>query len=163
MDPEKKTEAPLVLEAIPGSKTSQENADAEFGYIEVSDEVISIVASLAACEVPGVVGMSTGFREGISKLLGKSNLAKGVRVKVEPGHSVSLFVYVIVEYGTCIPEIGLKIQEKVKEAVETMTEYEVNYVDVHVEGVELRKRSQLELSLENEVDQPEPEENDDED
>jgi uncharacterized alkaline shock family protein YloU len=122
------------------------------GYIEVADEVISIVASLAACDVPGVLGMSTGFREGISKFFGKSNLAQGVRLKIE-GKTVNVFVYVIVEYGTNIPEIALKIQKNVKESVESMTDYEVNYVDVHVEGVKRRKKSQLEQSLD---DKPEP-------
>ena len=136
--------------------TDKETEDANFepgiGYIEVADEVISIVASLAACDVTGVVGMSTGFREGISKFFGKSNLAKGVRIKME-GKTVNLFVYVIVAYGTNIPEVGLKIQKRVKEAVESMTEYEVNYVDVHVEGVERRQKSILEKSLEEEAEE----------
>ena len=121
------------------------------GYIEVADEVISIVASLAACDVSGVIGMSTGFREGISKFFGKSNLAKGVRIKME-GKTVNVFVYVIVAYGVNIPEVALKIQRRVKEAVESMTEYEVNYVDVHVEGVERRPKSILEKSLEEEAE-----------
>ena len=42
----------------------------ELGYVELADEVIAIVASLAALDVPGVVSMSTGFREGISNFLG---------------------------------------------------------------------------------------------
>jgi len=95
------------------------------------------------------VRMSTGFREGISKLLGKSNLAQGVRVRIENDRSVSVFVYVVIEYGIRIPEIGLKIQERVKQALENMTEYDVNFVDVHVEGVERRKKSELEMSLDN--------------
>ena len=44
-------------------------------------------------------------------------------------------VYVNVEYGSCIPEIALEIQEKVKEAIENMTGYEVKFVDVHIQGV----------------------------
>lgn len=132
--------------------TSEKAPENGIGYIEVADEVISIVASLAACDVTGVAGMSTGFREGISKFFGKSNLAKGVRIKME-AKTVNIFIYVIVEYGTNIPEVALKIQKKVKDAVESMTEYEVNYVDVHVEGVERRKKSVLEQSLEEEADQ----------
>jgi uncharacterized alkaline shock family protein YloU len=139
-------------EPIQGKEDGDGNFEPSIGYIEVADEVISIVASLAACDVAGVVGMSTGFREGISKFFGKSNLAKGVRIKME-GKTVNLFVYVIVAYGTNIPEVGLKIQKRVKEAVENMTEYEVNYVDVHVEGVERRKKSVLEKSLEEEAEE----------
>jgi uncharacterized alkaline shock family protein YloU len=126
--------------AVATPDQEEEHPDPGIGYIEVADEVISIVASLAACDVSGVMGMSTGFREGISKFFGKSNLAKGVRIKME-GKTVNVFVYVIVAYGVNIPEVALKIQKNVKEAVENMTEYEVNYVDVHVEGVERRKKT----------------------
>ena len=133
--------------AVAAPDQEEEHPDPGIGYIEVADEVISIVASLAACDVSGVIGMSTGFREGISKFFGKSNLAKGVRIKME-GKTVNVFVYVIVAYGVNIPEVALKIQKNVKEAVENMTEYEVNYVDVHVEGVERRKKTILEQSLE---------------
>ena len=68
------------------------------------------------------------------------------------GKTVNVFVYVIVAYGINIPEVALKIQRRVKEAVESMTEYEVNYVDVHVEGVERRPKSILEKSLEEEAE-----------
>lgn len=150
------TEQAATTEKVNGDQAATESGekvpDSGIGYIEVAEEVISIVASLAACDVTGVAGMSTGFREGISKFFGKSNLAKGVRIKME-GKTVNVFVYVIVEYGTNIPEVALKIQKKVKDAVESMTEYEVNYVDVHVEGVERRKKSVLEQSLEEETEQ----------
>ncbi len=120
----------------------------DYGFIEVADEVISIVASLAATEVPGVVEMSGGFADGISKLLGKNTLAQGVRVKVE-GKMVVVVVYIIVEYGTCVPELALTVQEKIKDAIEAMTEYEVKYVDVHIQGVKKRPRSALEMNFEN--------------
>ncbi len=155
--PKTTPEPPAASRPQPQEQTEAMSADeaAEpepgIGYIEVADEVISIVASLAACDVSGVIGMSTGFREGISKFFGKSNLAKGVRIKME-GKTVNVFVYVIVAYGVNIPEVALKIQRRVKEAVESMTEYEVNYVDVHVEGVERRPKSILEKSLEEEAE-----------
>ena len=120
----------------------------ELGYIELADDVIAIVASLAAMDVPGVVSMSTGFREGLSNFLGKKSLAKGVRVKVT-GHSCRIAVYVTVEYGSNIPEVAMKLQKKVKSAVDEMTEYTAEFVDVHVEGVKRREKSSLELSFNN--------------
>ena len=120
----------------------------ELGYIELADDVIAIVASLAAMDVPGVVGMSTGFREGLSNFLGKKSLAKGVRVKVT-GHSCRIAVYVTVEYGSNIPEVAMKLQKRVKSAVDEMTEYTAEFVDVHVEGVKRREKSSLELSFNN--------------
>ena len=93
------------------------------------------------------VGMSGSFAEGLNEFLGKKSFAKGVRITVD-GHVVTAAVYVNVEYGSCIPEIALEIQEKVKEAIENMTGYEVKFVDVHIQGVARRPKSELEESLE---------------
>ena len=82
----------------PANNTQAAAEEEDLGYIELADEVIAIVASLAALDVPGVISMSTGFREGISNFLGKKSLAKGVRVKIT-GHSCRIAVYVTVEYG----------------------------------------------------------------
>jgi uncharacterized alkaline shock family protein YloU len=136
----------------PDIKLPADEEEEELGYIELADDVIAIVASLAALDVPGVISMSTGFREELSNFLGKKSLAKGVRVKIT-GRSCRIAVYVTVEYGCSIPEVALKLQKKVKNAVDEMTEYTAEFVDVHVEGVRKREKSELEISFNN------PEEN----
>lgn len=109
--------------------------DDDIGEIHVADEVICIVASLAAQEVPGVYSMSGGITDELNSFLGKEESAsKGVRLRYE-GKQVHVIVYLNLEYGYCFPEVALAVQEKVKKAVEEMTDYEVQYVDVHVEGV----------------------------
>lgn len=123
----------------------------EYGDIRIADEVICIVASLATQEVPGVVSMSGGFTDGINRFLGKDNASKGVHLKFE-GKLVNASVYINVEYGCCIPEIALEVQEKVKEAIEAMTGYEVQFVDVNVEGVAKRQESDLEKETSSEID-----------
>ena len=130
---------------IEADAAREEQMPDEIGNVKVADEVISIVAGLAAQEVNGVIGMSGGFAEGLNELLGKKSFAKGVRITVD-GHVVTAAVYVNVEYGSCIPEIALEIQEKVKEAIENMTGYEVKFVDI--QGVARRPKSELEESLE---------------
>ena len=124
------------------AELDEENLE-DYGDIRIADEVISIVASLAAQEVPGVLGMSGGLTDGINRFLGKENASKGVRLKFE-GKTVNANVYINVEYGSCIPEIALEVQEKVKEAIEAMTGYEVQFVDVTVEGVAKRQATELE-------------------
>ncbi|WP_293729486.1 Asp23/Gls24 family envelope stress response protein [uncultured Phascolarctobacterium sp.] len=126
-----------------GSELDEDNNLEDFGDIRIADEVICIVASLAAQEVPGVVSMSGGLTDGINRFLGKENASKGVRLKFE-GKMVNASVYINVEYGCCIPEIALEVQEKVKSAIEAMTGYEVQFVDVNVEGVAQRKATELE-------------------
>lgn len=107
----------------------------DIGEIHVADEVLCIVASLAAQEVPGVYSMSGGITDEINNFLGKEESAsKGVRLRYE-GKQVHVIVYLNLQYGYCFPEVALAVQEKVKRAVEEMTDYEVQFVDVHVEGV----------------------------
>ncbi len=106
----------------------------ELGAILIADEVVSIISGLAATEVEGVAGMSGGIGEGIAEALGRKNLSKGV--KVEAGEQeVTLDLSLIVEYGSRIPDVGWTVQEKVKNAVETMTGLKVQNVNVHVQGV----------------------------
>lgn len=125
------------------SETVQEEIPEDVGSVKIADEVVSIVAALAATEVEGVAGMSGGLAGGIAELLGKKNFSKGVRVAVT-GKTVAIEIYVIIEYGICIPDVAIAIQEKVKEAVENMTAFEVTAVDIHVQGISKRKLTNIE-------------------
>ena len=125
------------------AETEQDESLEDVGDIRIADEVICIVASLAAQEVPGVVSMSGGLTDGINHFLGKENASKGVKLKFE-GRTVNANVYINIEYGCSIPEIALEVQEKVKDAIEAMTGYDVQFVDVIVEGVAKRKATELE-------------------
>jgi uncharacterized alkaline shock family protein YloU len=78
--------------------------------------------------------MSGGIAGGIAEMLGRKNLAKGVKVEVgEKEAAIDLFT--VVHYGVRIPDVALEIQQKVKEAVERMTGLKVVEVNVHVQGV----------------------------
>lgn len=133
------------LELTPNKQNIEEHAELpeEVGSVKIADEVISIVAGLAATEVSGVAGMSGGLAGGIAELLGKKNFSKGVKVLVS-GKTVTVEIYVIIEYGICIPDIAIQIQEKVKEAVENMTGFEVTAVDIHVQGISKKKLDVME-------------------
>ena len=120
------------IEQVKANGNEQGDIPEEVGSVKIADEVISIVAGLAATEVAGVAGMSGGLAGGIAELLGKKNFSKGVKVIVS-GKTVTVEIYVIIEYGICIPEVAIEIQEKVKEAVESMTGFEVVAVDIHVQ------------------------------
>ena len=104
------------------------------GSIRIANEVVGIIAGLAATEVEGIAGMSGGVVGGIAEILGRRNLAKGVKVEVgEKEAAVDLFV--IVDYGVRIPDVAWKVQQNVKRAIESMTGREVVEVNVHVQGV----------------------------
>ena len=111
-----------------------EKKDGLLGTIRIADEVVSIIAGLAATEIDGIAGMSGGLVGGIAEMLGKKNFAKGVKVEVgEKEAAVDL--YIIVKYGVRIPDIALAVQENVKRAIESMTGLSVVEVNIHVQGV----------------------------
>lgn len=113
------------------------------GSIRIADEVVKVVAGLAAIEIKGVAGMSGGLAGGIAEMLGRKNLAKGIKVEVgEKEAAVDL--YVIMDYGIRIPDVAAQIQESVKNAVERMTGLAVVEVNVNVQGVAFGSESKEE-------------------
>ena len=106
----------------------------ELGTIRIADEVVSIIAGLAATEVEGVAGMSGGIAGGIAEILGRKNFSKGVKVEVGEKEA-AIDLYILVKYGVRIPDIALNVQEAVKTAIENMTGLSTVEVNVHVQGV----------------------------
>ena len=103
--------------------------------IQISNDVVAVIAGVAVAEVPGVAGMAGGFAGGITEVLsGKKNLAKGIKVEVAETQA-KIDVNIIVEYGSRIPDVAFEIQNRVKKAVESMTGLKVEEVNVHVQGV----------------------------
>ncbi len=118
-------------EQVPTSVETLESAGAG---IKISEEVVKIIAGIAASEVDGVAGMSGGLVGGITEILGRKNLSRGVKVQVGEKEA-ALDIFVIVQYGRSIPTVAQEIQEKVRQAVESMTGLRVVEVNVHVQGV----------------------------
>ena len=131
----------------------QENVEEieENDGIEISGDVIAVIAGVAVSEVQGVASMSGGFAGGITEVLsGKKNLAKGIKVDKED-EKVKIDVNIIVEYGSRIPDVAFEIQNRVKKSVESMTGLKVEEVNVHVQGVNtdsVRKEDEKKEELE---------------
>ncbi|MBR0351198.1 MAG: Asp23/Gls24 family envelope stress response protein [Clostridia bacterium] len=110
--------------------------DGSIETLQISNDVIAVIAGVAVSEVSGVANMAGGFAGGISEVLsGKKNMAKGIKVE-KTEDKVKIDVNIIVEYGTRIPDIAFEIQNRVKTAVENMTGMDVTEVNVHVQGVD---------------------------
>ncbi|MBO4326173.1 MAG: Asp23/Gls24 family envelope stress response protein [Clostridia bacterium] len=101
----------------------------------VTDEALAVIAGMAAMEVSGVAGMSTGFTGGLAEVLGRTNLAKGVKVLSRDGVT-TVDIYVIVKYGVRIPEVAFEIQEHVRANIENQAGVVVDAVNIHVQGVD---------------------------
>ena len=115
------------------------------GTIRYANEVIAIIAGVAAGEVDGIAGMATSG--GIS-LGRKSGMTRGIKVEVA-GEDVGVEIYIVVEYGSPIQKVASEVQENVRKAIETMTGLHVVKVDVHVQGVSFEKEKKaLQTGLE---------------
>jgi len=99
---------------------------------------VGTIAAIAAIEVEGVAGMSGGIAGGITEMLGRRSLAKGVKVEVGE-REAALDMFVVVEYGVRIPEVAQRVQESVKRAVESMTGLQVVEINIHIQGVAFRQ------------------------
>ncbi|MBE3554811.1 MAG: Asp23/Gls24 family envelope stress response protein [Thermicanus sp.] len=107
----------------------------DMGSIRIADEVVAVIAGIAASDTPGIASMSGGITEGLANRLMGKNIRKGVKVEVGEEEAV-IQLKVIVEYGTKIDEVCRTLQHNVKDAVESMTGLHVVEVNVMVEGVE---------------------------
>lgn len=112
------------------------NADENLGEVKIADEVVAIIAGLAAMEVDGVASMAgNATRELVSKL-GMKSLSKGVKVDVLEG-IVTVSLALNLRYGFSVKAVTEKVQEKVKAAIENMTGLEVADVNIRVAGVQV--------------------------
>lgn len=104
------------------------------GEIQIADEVVAIIAGLAATEVEGVSSMAGNITNELVGRLGMKNLAKGVKVEITP-EAVVVDMALNMEYGFNIPKTSEKVQERVKTAIENMTGLPVAEVNVRIAGV----------------------------
>jgi len=107
----------------------------DLGSIKIHNEVISSVASLAACEVKGVAKMGGSFARGIYDLISKQQFHKGVKVENLNENEIKITLHIVVEYGVDIPRIAAEVQESVRKNVEKMTGLSLSEVDVNIQGV----------------------------
>ena len=113
--------------------------DASLGEVKIADEVVAIIAALAATEVDGVASMAGNITNEVIGKLGIKNLSKGVKVDVLEG-VVTVSLALNLKYDYSILEVTAKVQERVKNAVENMTGLEVADVNIKVAGVEMDKQ-----------------------
>ena len=109
--------------------------------LNISEDVIGIIAGLAASEVEGIAGMTLGFVDGINQILGSSKkYSKGVKIELD-GKKVT----VDIKYGVRIPDVTWAAQTAVKNAVENMTGLEVAAVNINVQGITFDKEEKKEV------------------
>lgn len=108
--------------------------DGKIGEVQIADDVVAIIAGLAATEVDGVADMCGNITKELVSKLGMKNLSKGVKAVIsEDGVVIDLALNI--KYGCNIKQVSEKVQEKVKSAIETMTGLEVVCVNIRIANI----------------------------
>ncbi len=111
--------------------------ESETGHVQVTDEVIAIIAGLSATEVDGVASMAGNITKDIISRLGMKNLSRGVRIETQD-NAVVVLMALNIAYGYSLPEVSAAVQRKVKTAVENMTGLEVAAVNIRIADVDMK-------------------------
>ena len=115
-------------------RTADEN-----GSINISEDVVAVIAASAAAEIEGVQGLFFSPGKELSNMVGKKGLSKGVKLVVD-GDNVTIDVYIIVGIGYSVSDVGTEVQKAVISAVEATVGVSVAAVNVHICGVSLKKK-----------------------
>ncbi|MBR6238359.1 MAG: Asp23/Gls24 family envelope stress response protein [Lachnospiraceae bacterium] len=112
--------------------------DNALGSVQIADDVISIIAGLAATEVDGVSAMAGNITNELMSMVGYKSLTKGVKTEIADG-KVRAELALTMDYGYNIPDTCAKVQDKVKTTIENMTGLEVTDVNIRIAGVDMKK------------------------
>lgn len=114
--------------------------DEKEGSVQIADDVVAMIASLAATEVKGVSSMAGNITNELMSKVGMKKLTKGVRVDVKNGE-VNIDLAVTMDYGYNILSTCQQVQNKVKAAVENMTGLSCNSVNIRIAAVNMKKEN----------------------
>jgi len=112
------------------------------GQVNISDNVISVIAGTAALQTDGVVGMSGNFAGDIIEMLGKKNFSKGVTISIE-NKNVCISLDIIVKFGSKVHQVAYTVQKNVKTAIETMTGLSVVNVNINISNLVFEKNKPI--------------------
>ena len=117
-----------------GTNTQGLQEEENIGTVKIADEVVAVIAALAATEVEGVADMSGNVTKDLLSKVGMRGMPKGAKVEVFQ-KKVKVDLAIMMEYGFNIPATCQRVQAKVKSAVENMTGLEVTDVNIRIAGI----------------------------
>jgi len=105
------------------------------GSVQIADEIVSVIAGLAATEVEGVNKMYGNITNEIVSKLTMKKLSKGVKATIHDD-TVDVYLKLVLDYGVNIAKVSAEVQERVKSAIETMTGLTVNEINIRIAGIQ---------------------------
>ncbi len=119
-------------------KKSSYTAEDSVGRVQISDQVVSVISGIAATEVEGVASLVGNITNELVSRMGIKNLSKGVKTKMD-GIAVEVMVTLNLIYGYNVPDVCIKVQERVASSIETMTGLKAKAVNVRVADITVAK------------------------
>ena len=107
------------------------------GSVNISEEVVAVIAASAALEVEGVAGLAMSGGRDLNDMIAKKTISKSVRIRIEED-SVTTDLFIQVKMGASVSGVGCAVQERVQQAVESSTGFHSAAVNVHVTGISLK-------------------------
>jgi len=114
------------------------SGDNALGSVQIADDVVGIIAGIAATELDGVSSMAGNITNEIMSKVGYKSLTKGVKTEIADG-KVKVELALTMDYGYNIPDTCAKVQDKVKSTIENMTGLKVTDVNIRIASVDMKK------------------------
>lgn len=123
------------------------NHDSNLGKVEIAPEVIEVITGIAASEVEGISQMRGSFASDMAERFGKKSHGKGVKVELTE-NGILIDLYVVLNFGVSIPEVAQKLQTNIKQTIKNMTGLDIDEINVHVVGIQMKSESESDSSEE---------------
>ena len=114
---------------------TKKNTELESGKIKISDDVYATIVAITALDTKGVHHMSSTFNDGVNTLLRRKTDHEGVKISFNDEGAIAVTLYVCIQYGYRIPDVALRLQERIKTALVSYTEIEVQTIDIVVQDI----------------------------
>ena len=114
---------------------NREGSRTDLGVVRIHKNVIASIASLAAAEIEGVKRVGGNFKSGVLEFIGKKSTG-GIKVEIDKHDEVSLEIPLVIKYDFNIPDIAVRVQENVRQALEKMTNLSIKDINVNVQVIE---------------------------
>lgn len=104
------------------------------GNISIAPEVIEIIASITAEQIKGVHLANGSLTKSFGALIGRESNISGIKL-VEDDRGLVIEANVVLDFGVSVPQLAVKLQDRVKQQILFMTEIVINEVNVQVDGM----------------------------
>ena len=107
------------------------------GEVRIADEVIAMIAAMAASEVPGVASVGGSLTRDLMARLKGGRFSKGVKVDISQDNEITVDISLSIAYGYQIPATCEIVQKKIKTTIENMTGFPVRDVNTHISSLDM--------------------------